>query len=144
MTAKTITKRLLSVLGLRVHKSVVSKARHTILSTLELFSLYLLHNYTYYFSIKEYNYRRSKCKPKEEYTPFEKRRRLIFALNNIDNNFETTVFVDESSIWALRGGLYHHRKKSSYPKCNTIHPRNVKKVHIWGGICWNGPLPYQV
>ena len=35
MTAKTITKRLLSVLGLRVHKSVVSKARHTILSTFE-------------------------------------------------------------------------------------------------------------
>jgi hypothetical protein len=90
--------------------------------------VYLFYNHTYYFSLKEYNYRRSKCKPKEEYTSFEKHRRLIFALNNIDNNFETTVFVDESSIWALRGGLYHHRKKSSYPKCNTIHPRNVKST----------------
>ena len=90
----------------------------------------------------DYNYRRSKAKPKLVYTDLEKRRRLIFAINNIDNNFQNTVFVDESSIWALRGGLYHHRRKSSLPKCNTVGPRNVQKVHIWGGICWDGPLPY--
>jgi len=97
-----------------------------------------------FYKNKEYNYRRSKCKPKEEYTPFEKRRRLIFALNNIDCNFQKTIFVDESSIWAMRGGLYHFRKKGRHPKCNTIHPRNVKKVHIWGGVSWSGPLPYMV
>ena len=44
----------------------------------------------------------------------------------------------------MRGGLYHFRKKGRHPKCNTIHPRNVKKVHIWGGVSWSGPLPYMV
>jgi hypothetical protein len=91
-----------------------------------------------------YNYRRSKCKPKEEYTEYEKRLRYIFALNNIGNNFQNTVFIDESSIWAKRGGLYHNRKKAKYPKCNTINPKCVEKVHIWSGISWDGPLPYVV
>ena len=66
----------------------------------------------------------------------------MFALNNINNEFESTVFIDESSIWTLRSGIYHHRKKSSRPKANSVHPRNPEKVHVWGGISWDGPTPF--
>ena len=49
-------------------------------------------------------------------------------MNNIDNNFESTVFCDESSIWTLRGPNYHHRRKGRYP----------------GGITWAGAIPFVV
>ena len=59
MTAKTLAKRLRDDLDLNVHPSTIQKARHQILN---------------------YNYRRSKCKPKEEYNDREKNARLLFAL----------------------------------------------------------------
>jgi hypothetical protein len=119
MAAKTIAKRLRDDLDLNFHPSTIQKARHQILN---------------------YNYRRSKCKPKEDYNEREKNARLLFALNNRDNDFRNTVFVDESSVWCLRGGLYHHRKKGKNPKCNTSEPRNVEKVHVWTGISWDGAI----
>ena len=64
-------------------------------------------------------------------------------MNNIMNDIESTVFIDESSIWTLRSGLYHHRRKSSTLKSNCIHPLNPEKVHIWGGISWSGPTPFH-
>ena len=68
----------------------------------------------------------------------------FFALNNLNNNFHTTVFIDESTVWTLRGGLYHHRRKSSFPKANTIHPPHPVKVQIFGGISWDGPIPFKI
>ena len=68
----------------------------------------------------------------------------MFALNNIDNNFESTVFIDESSIWTFRSGLYHHRRKNSRPRSNCIYPPNPNKIHVWGGISWNGPTPFYL
>ena len=82
-----------------------------------------------YSLTKGYNYRRPKRKPKK-FTAFEKRRRYLFALNNIDNDFQNTVCIDESSIWAMRQGLYHHRRPKTCPKANAIHPPNPEKVHI--------------
>ncbi len=41
--------------------------------------------------------RRSKCKRKE-FTASGKRQRLIFAINNIDNNFHKKLIVDESYL----------------------------------------------
>ena len=93
MTAKTIAKRLRDDLDVNVHPRTVQKARREVLN---------------------YNYRRSKCKPKEDYNEREKNARLLFALNNRDNDFRNTVFVDESSVWCLRGCLYYLRKKSFY------------------------------
>ena len=55
-----------------------------------------------------------------------------------------TLFVDESSIWTLRGGLYHNRRKSSCPKANTVWGRGSDKVPIWVDICWDGYIPYQL
>ena len=52
------------------------------------------------------------------------------------------MFVDESSIWTLRGGLYHHRKKSKIPKSNTVWGKNAEKVHVWSGITWAGSIPF--
>ena len=77
-------------------------------------------------------------------TDFEKRCRLTFARNNIDNQFRNVCFVDESSCWTLRSGLYHSRKPTKNRKCNGIRPRFSEKVHVWSGISWNGPLPYVV
>ena len=76
-----------------------------------------------------------------EFTEIEKRSRLTFALNNLDNNFQNVVFVDESSCWTLRPGLYCNRRPSIRPKCNAVFLNHSKKVHIWSGISWNGPVP---
>ena len=65
-------------------------------------------------------------------------------MNNIDDDFRSTVFCDESSIWTLRGPLYHNRKRGRYPKSNTIWGRNAEKVHIWSGITWTGAIPFVV
>jgi hypothetical protein len=65
-------------------------------------------------------------------------------MNNIDNDFHTTVFCDESSIWTLRGPLYHHRKRGRHPRSNTIWGKNAEKVHIWSGITWMGAIPFVV
>ena len=75
---------------------------------------------------------------------FEKRRRLFFALNNLTDPFQTTLFIDECTVWTLRGGLYHRRPKSSLPKANKIHPPHTEKVHIFGSVSWDGPLPFKM
>ena len=122
MQARKINIQLRRILGIRVADSHVKNIRHKYLN---------------------YNYRRSKCKP-HEFDEFEKRRRLLFAINNINNNMETTVFVDECSCWTLCERLYFMRRKSSHPKCNTISSKGSSKVHIFGGITWAGQMPYIV
>jgi len=57
---------------------------------------------------------------------------------------QITAFVDESSIWTLCEVLYHIRRAAKYPKCNTISSKGSEKIHIFGGITWNGPMPYVV
>ena len=65
-------------------------------------------------------------------------------MNNINDDFQSTVFIDECSVWTFRSGLYHHRRPSSSPKANCIHPPNPEKVHCWGGISWDGPTPFYL
>jgi hypothetical protein len=65
-------------------------------------------------------------------------------MNNIDNDFQTSVFCDESSIWTMRGPLYHNRKRGRYPRSNTIWGKNAEKIHIWSGITWMGAIPFVV
>ena len=77
-------------------------------------------------------------------TLFEKRSRLTFALNNLENDFQNVCFVDEASCWTLRPGLYHNKKKTSKPKCNGIQPNHTPKIHVWSGIWWDGHLPFVV
>ena len=43
-----------------------------------------------------------------------------------------------------RSGLYINRKKTSSPKCDGIHPRNVKTVHIISGVNLEGPIFVKV
>ena len=45
-------------------------------------------------------------------------------------------------MWTLRAGSYHHRRKSSRPKANTIRPSHPAKLHILGGVTWDGPIPF--
>ena len=75
------------------------------------------------------------------FNSLEKRRRLLFAMNNIGNDFHTPAFIDESSIWTMRPPIYHHRRPSSLPRANAIRPPHSDKVHIWGGVTWDGPIP---
>ena len=63
-------------------------------------------------------------------------------MNNIDQDFHNTAFVDETSVWTFRQGLYHHRRRGKYPRSNSIHPPNPVKLHIWGGVSWDGPIPF--
>ena len=82
--------QLRRILGVRVHDETVKAIRHKYLN---------------------YNYRRSKCKP-HQFNEFEKRRRLVFAINNIDNDMTKTAFVDECSCWTLCEGLYYMQTSS--------------------------------
>jgi hypothetical protein len=52
--------------------------------------------------------------------------------------------MDESSMKTNRSGLYINRKKTSSPKCDGIHPRNVKTVHIISGVNLEGPIYVKV
>ena len=36
------------------------------------------------------------------------------------------------------------RRKSSCPKANTLHPPHPEKVQIFGGISWDGPIPFKM
>ncbi len=62
-------------------------------------------------------------------------------MNNVNNDVKSTVFIDESSIWAMRQPYYHHRRRSSCPRLNAIHPPNPQKLHLWSGISWEGAVP---
>jgi hypothetical protein len=52
--------------------------------------------------------------------------------------------MNESSMKINRSGLYINRKKPSSPKCDGIHPRNVKTVHIISGVNLEGPIIVKV
>ena len=65
-------------------------------------------------------------------------------MKNINDDLQNTVFIDESSIWTLRSGLYRLRKRTSNPKSICIFPPHSAKVHVWGGISWSGPTPFYL
>ncbi len=122
MPSRKINIQLRRILGIRIAESHVANIRH----------LYL-----------NYNYRRSKCKP-HEFNEFEKRRRLLFAINNINNNMETTVFVDESSCWTLCEGLYFMRRKSSL-FCfwkNNLYFNSFSHIHAQRVVVGNSLLNF--
>ena len=41
----------------------------------------------------------------------------------------------------MRPPIYHHRRACSLPKANAVRPPHPVKVHIWGGITWDGAIP---
>ena len=53
-----------------------------------------------------------------EFTEIEKRSRLTFALNNLDNNFQNVVFVDESSCWGKLKFRINFLKNQFFSKKN--------------------------
>jgi len=73
-----------------------------------------------------------------------KKIRFKFAQDNIFRNIGDVIFMDESSMKTNRSGLYINRKKTSSPKCDGIHPRNVKTVHIISGVNLEGPIFVKV
>lgn len=64
--------------------------------------------------------------------------RLIWCLNNKDNEFLNTIFSDESRMQTCRFGIMHMRLPSSRPHASAIKPRDVKSVNMWLGISWEG------
>lgn len=68
----------------------------------------------------------------------------MFCLNNLNNDFKHTVFVDETSIQTRRSGLYHNRRPSSRPRVAATKPRNVQTLNIWGGISYEGTTEFAV
>ena len=103
----------------------------------------IFHFFFYLLFFKGYNYRRSRSKPKV-FTEEEKERRLLFALNNLNNDFRNTVFVDECSIQTRRHGIYHNRLKSSRPRVRIDKPKSVDTVNVWGGISYYGTTQFSV
>ena len=52
--------------------------------------------------------------------------------------------MDESSLKSRRSGLYINRKKKTCPKAAALHPRDVKTLHILGGISMKGTIVLNV
>ena len=68
----------------------------------------------------------------------------MWCLNNLTNNFQNTLFVDETSLQTRRSGNYRNRKPSSRPLNAGEKFRSVETLNIWGGISYEGTTEFVV
>ena len=66
-----------------------------------------------------------------------KQKRLQWALANQQNNFEDVIWSDETSVQLESHRRYCCKKNGQKPRYKP-RPKHPLKVHVWGGISWNG------
>ena len=66
-----------------------------------------------------------------------KQKRLEWAVENNCNNFERVIWSDETSVQLDCHRRFCCRKKGQKPRYKP-RPKHPTKVHVWGGISWNG------
>ena len=66
-----------------------------------------------------------------------KAKRLAWALANKDETFEDVIWTDETSVQLETHRRFCCRKKGQKPRYKP-QPKHPVKVHVWGGISWNG------
>lgn len=82
--------------GKKMSSRTVLHYRHLAGILIKKINYFFIHyNFLIYF--KGFNYRRAKTRP-IELTDKQKLERYLWALNNINQNFENVVFLDETSI----------------------------------------------
>ncbi len=66
-----------------------------------------------------------------------KQKRLQWAEQYIQDSFLDVIWSDETSVQLETHRRFCCRKKSQKPR-NKPRPKHPVKVHVWGGISWNG------
>ncbi len=66
-----------------------------------------------------------------------KQKRLDWALANTDRNFADVIWTDETSVQLESHRRFCCRKNGQKPR-NKPRPKHPTKVHVLGGISWNG------
>ena len=70
--------------------------------------------------------------------------RFNWATANQFNNFENTIFADETSFWENDCPFYHHRPKGSYPDSVEISSSSSRKLNLWCAISCRGHTAFVV
>jgi transposase len=88
--------------------------------------------------LHEYGYRNVLPKSTHMLTQEEKKRRVQWAKQHLNDDFTHTIFTDESSFQLFRNTV---RRWSKHPnnelKCK---PKNRQSVHVWGAVSVKGVL----
>lgn len=66
-----------------------------------------------------------------------KEKRLLWARENLDDNFDDVIWTDESSIQMESHRRHSCRKIGQRPR-NKPRPKHPTKVHVWAGISKRG------
>lgn len=64
-------------------------------------------------------------------------KRLVWAKRHLDDNFCDVIWTDETTVQLETHKRYCCRKNGKKPKYKP-RPKHPIKVHVWGGISWNG------
>ena len=88
--------------------------------------------------LHEYGYKNVLPQSTDMLTSDEKQQRVQWAKKHINDDFNTTIFTDESSFQLFRNTVRRWTKNPNEEfKCS---PKNRQKVHIWGAISVKGVL----
>ena len=71
-------------------------------------------------------------------TAKQKADRYIWCRELENYDFDDFSFVDETSIRISDVGLYHRRKKSTYPPAVEVTTNSHAKINVWGLISYRG------
>ena len=66
-----------------------------------------------------------------------KPKRVQWARENINNNFEDVIWTDETSVWLEQHAKRSYRKKGVAAK-RKPKPKHPLKLHVWAGISRRG------
>ena len=89
-----------------------------------------------------FRYRKTKGRP--PLTDERKKQRLEFALFLKTLDLKTITFADETSCYTFTYRSYHNRYPTSEPISVKENVHNRYKVHVWGGISYEGPTDFVV
>ena len=75
-------------------------------------------------------------------TSEHKQRRIEWTREHLNDNWQSTIFTDESSFQLFRNTI---RRWSKTPKEEKKRvPRNRQKVHAWGAISYRGKIGFHL
>ena len=66
-----------------------------------------------------------------------KQKRLQWAQQHVGDSFSDDIWTDETSVQLETHRRFCCRKNGQKPR-NKPRPKHPVKVHVWGGISWNG------
>ncbi|CAF1522928.1 unnamed protein product, partial [Rotaria sordida] len=74
-------------------------------------------------------------------TPEHKERRVQWAKQHLNDNWESTVFTDESTFQLFRNTIRRWSKNPTEEKKRIL--KNRQKVHVWVSISSHGKVGFH-